>query len=501
MNGRGAAIAAALIVLMAAVLRLVNLGAGIPYAVGVDEPAIMERAVHMMKTGDFNPHFFDWPSLTIYMQFGVSCAVFLLGAMQGHWNNLGQVGAADMFMAGRALSALIGAATVWMTYLIGCRWGRTEALIAAVLMAVIPYHVRESHYVLADVPAAFLTSLTFWLALRAHEKQTIRSFAWAGLAVGLAASAKYNGSIAIFFPLLAAWLTEGTIAVRAQRTMAIAGTAAAGFLAGTPYAVLDMPKFLNDYARLAAIFAGERAGEPGWSIYLKHLRNALGWPALVLTFLGLALALVRAVVGRGRVPHLLLLTFAAVYFAVMAGSYQVYGRYLLPLLPIASLAASVAATAIVSRLTRLPAVARFESAAWTTGVLALILVPAWTSVHFDRALGQDGTVDLAYRWLAANVPPGSKVVLERHILRLPWPRYESVNLDSLLERSYDDYVKEGFTYIVSSSYEESFAAPQARPDQYIRYRQLFDRTEMVASFLRSRGVEGPAIAVFRLRLP
>lgn len=44
-----------LVVLVATALRVWHLGAGIPYALGIDEPQIMERAVRMMKTGDFNP--------------------------------------------------------------------------------------------------------------------------------------------------------------------------------------------------------------------------------------------------------------------------------------------------------------------------------------------------------------------------------------------------------------------------------------------------------------
>ena len=51
-----------LVLAVAAVLRFWSLGYGIPYALGVDEPEIMERVVDMMKSGDFNPHFFDYPA-------------------------------------------------------------------------------------------------------------------------------------------------------------------------------------------------------------------------------------------------------------------------------------------------------------------------------------------------------------------------------------------------------------------------------------------------------
>jgi 4-amino-4-deoxy-L-arabinose transferase-like glycosyltransferase len=490
---------ATVIVVGAAVLRFWNLGAGIPYAVGVDEPEIMERAVRMMKTGDFNPRFFDWPTLTTYLQFVVSCVTFLVGSIRGQWTHLNQIGAADMFLSARALTALFGAATVWVTFLIGRRWGTAEALVAALLMAVIPHHVRESHYVLADVPTAFLTTLTCLLALRAHERGTIAAFGWAGLAAGLAASAKYNGAIAILFPFLAGWLTAGTLMVRVQRSLILCGAAGVGFLAGTPYAVLDMPKFLNDYARLAAVFARERQGEPGWSIYLKHLRGALGWPALLMACAGLAVSIVRAAIGPGRVRWVLLVVFATVYFAVMAGSYQIYGRYLLPLFPIVSVMAAVATMSVVRWLQQRQRPRYVINPLCAVVVAGVVAIPAWTSVEFDRGLGRVSTVDLAFRWIDANVPDGTKVVLERHVLLLPAPRYESVNVSSLLERSYDDYVNDDFDYMLASSFEEAFAAPADHHDQYVAYRELFDRAEMVASFHRSTDMTGPNLALYRIR--
>ena len=78
-SSRAVLAVAAAIVVVAGALRLWNIGAGIPHNVGADEPQIMQRVVHMMKTGDLNPHFFDWPSLTFYLNLVVSCLAFLAG--------------------------------------------------------------------------------------------------------------------------------------------------------------------------------------------------------------------------------------------------------------------------------------------------------------------------------------------------------------------------------------------------------------------------------------
>ncbi len=58
-----------------------------------------------------------------------------------------------------------------LVYRIGMRWGARHAALAAGLMAVMPLHVRESHYVLTDVPVTFFVTLTLLLTLAAHERE------------------------------------------------------------------------------------------------------------------------------------------------------------------------------------------------------------------------------------------------------------------------------------------------------------------------------------------
>ena len=74
----GRPFAAALAVVMAAgfLLRVWNLGSGIPFAVGIDEPAIMTTVVRILKSGNFNPHFFEYPTGYIYVQLGTASRHF-----------------------------------------------------------------------------------------------------------------------------------------------------------------------------------------------------------------------------------------------------------------------------------------------------------------------------------------------------------------------------------------------------------------------------------------
>src|SRR5215210_4294629 len=199
----------AVILAAAAFLRFWALGAGIPYGIGVDEPEIMNRAYRMMRTGDFNPHFFDYPGFYIYLQLAVSVLRFIAGAMGGEWHALKDVSALDFYAWGRVVTAVMGTATVALVYFAGLRWGTRYALLAAGLMAVMPMHVRESHFVLTDVPMTFFVTLTLLLSLRAHEQARSLPFLFAGAAAGVAAATKYTGALAILLPLVAAWMTHG----------------------------------------------------------------------------------------------------------------------------------------------------------------------------------------------------------------------------------------------------------------------------------------------------
>ena len=241
----------------AALLRFWSLGAGIPTAIGIDEPQIMNRAVHMMKSGSLNPNgFYDYPGLYLYVQMGVACVRFLAGAMSGEFRSLNDARPEDFYLWGRAVTAALGTLTVLVVFRIGLRWGTRYALLASALLAVAPLHVRESHYVLTDVPATFFVTLTFLLSLAAHEKPSAIAFAKAGAAAGLAAATKYPGALAMILPLVGVWMTAD---VRPSRVAAALSAIAAGvlaFLLAAPYTILDLPGFLNGYAGLAAGYAG-----------------------------------------------------------------------------------------------------------------------------------------------------------------------------------------------------------------------------------------------------
>ena len=323
-----------LILAVAAALRYWGLGHGIPYAVSVDEPEIVERAFSMMKEGTLNPRFFDYGQLTLYIQLVVSIVRFIVGSVTGAWGSLAEATTGSFYLWGRAVTAAFGVATVLVVFHIGLRWGARHALLAAALMAVMPLHVRYSHYVLTDTPLTFFVALTMLLALMAHERPVSRAFLFAGAAAGLAAAIKYNGGLALVMPLLACWMTPAARPSRLACSLATIGGAAVAFLIAAPYTVLDLPGFLDRFATLTAEYRhAAPPPESGTIIYLKHLRLQFALPGMLLIAGGMVMGLIRGVRGPGRVPWAIALVFPIPYFLMVADQRIIYARYLLPIVP------------------------------------------------------------------------------------------------------------------------------------------------------------------------
>ena len=489
------------IVIVAALLRFWSLNAGIPTAVGVDEPQVMNRAIHMMKAGSLNPNgFFDYPALYLYVQMAVACVRFIVGAIAGEFKSLADVRPEDFYLWGRAVTATLGTLTVVVVYHIGLRWGTRYALLASALFAVAPLHVRESHYVLTDVPATFFVALTFLLSLMAHEKRSVTAFARAGAAAGVAAATKYPGGLAISLPLIGVWMTADLRSSRLTAALVTIGTGVVVFLLAAPYTLLDLPGFLNGFAGLAAGYAGGKLSEPAWLTYLKHLKINLGWPASLLIAAGVVLAMFRAVRGPGRARWTLAVVFPLVYFWSVSRQTYIYARYLLPLVPFVCLLGAIAVVAGVSLLRRF-AITR---AARTTLIAALtvaaILPPFVRSVGFVRMIGRQPTVELAYRWIQQNLPKGARIVVETRNVRIP-PEYDSTQLSQLRQREFDEYRNSGVDYLIASSeaFGQYMEAPQNAPREYEQYMRIFGQAQEVVRFSPSKEHPGPELRILKVQ--
>lgn len=96
----------------------------------------------------------------------------------------------------RLASAVIGVATVYLVYRLGnLLYGERTGILAALVIAIMPYHVTVTRQVLLDGPMVFFSTLTLYLLARyAMTEHPIWLHA-AGLGMGLTFLAKETGII------------------------------------------------------------------------------------------------------------------------------------------------------------------------------------------------------------------------------------------------------------------------------------------------------------------
>jgi len=179
----------------------------------------------------------------------------------------------------RVLQALAGALSLFLTFRIGRRlFSPAVGLTAALFLAVVPWHIRQSVIFKPDIILLAMSLLAFDRSLEVAERPTLRSFLLAGGAIGLALASKFNaGPVAI--PLAVAALAYGGWRDRRQwgRLGLAAGAAALVFLVFTPFAVLDPDLYLHDFSLTLQDYAkkGNRLGSSHAEVLVQGLRALL----------------------------------------------------------------------------------------------------------------------------------------------------------------------------------------------------------------------------------
>ena len=406
------------ICLLAAGLRLLALGYGLPATFNPDETPILNRALAFAK-GDLNPHNFLYPSLYFYALFAWEVLFFAVGRAVGWFASLDAfqreffTDPSRLVLAGRALTALFGIATVPAVYWFGRRlYDETTGLAAAAFLAVAPVAVRDAHYVKLDVPVTLFVVLTHVVlaGIVANPIAAARRRSWllAGLCGGLTVSTHYYAAY-IIVPICAAALVHGSRTgdgIRAGRMLALAAAATcAGFVIGTPFFFAEPQTALRDLVAVREIDIDRAVVATGaftsFARYAEILfRDAVGWPVCLLAAVGFVWAMV-ADWRRG-----LLLASFTVAFLVFVSNTVPMSRYLNVVIPLMSLAAAFSVTRIARAFGRSAPLAAVV-------VTALALVPGFVgSLKTDLFFRQDDTRTLARQFVESHIPDGTSILVQ-----------------------------------------------------------------------------------------
>jgi len=530
-----AALALAGILALALGLRLWGIAHGLPFVYNIDEASnFVPTAVSYYFTDTYNPHYFINPPAFSYLLHAV------LGLWFGGGDGVGTALATDpkgVFIVSRVTAAVLGAAAVVFVYLAGARlYDRRVGLIAAAVMAVAFLPVFYSHLALNDVPALLPLAVSVYGSAGVLVRGRLPDYALAGAGLGLAAATKYTAGIVVL-PLAVACASQLLAERRAAlRGIALAaGLGAACFVLANPFAVLSFDEFWADLRKQEEAASGfGKLGldyDSGLLYYLWVLTWGFGWVPLAAALAGavraFALDLRRA---------LFLVPWPVVFLLYMGAQERFFGRWLLPALPALALLAGLAVVAVVDALRERPRLRRAAGAGLVAALLAQGLV---YSVHSNRVLSRDDTRNEARAWMVANVPAGSKVVVEpivpdawfadadvhdaataraRGLTRsgrrwikfatgrttldeqgrkIPGGKGRFVRIEdyerTLRPALVGSYARGGYCWVVSGStqYGRAFADPEEVPSALAYYRSLARHADVVRVFSPYRGGDGP----------
>ncbi len=223
---------------------------------------------------------------------------------------------------------------------------RASALVLATTAGFVPYQV----YLTTDLPVIFLMMASFVCAAAIVRRPTMGLSIAAGLLAGLAAATKYNGlAVAAVLPVAHLLASRGNpilACLRRPAAWACGLAVPAGFVLGNPYAVLDWPKFREDflYNYVTTPVYGGQTGGTGYAAFLGAFWDIFGVPACLLLIAGLVVGLGRVISGLRRDDAWKLWLLGAVLFGVYMwkiGAFpRMENRFVLPVAPMALLLAA-----------------------------------------------------------------------------------------------------------------------------------------------------------------
>jgi hypothetical protein len=439
----------------AAALRVVGIAYGRPFPLfSPDEQSIVPRAWKMVHGGGLDPHWFDYPTLLMYL-----LAPFQ--AWQGE----------PSYLSARIVVVLLGLGAVAAAWWLGRRaYGGPAGLVAAAVVAIETTEVAYSRMAVTDVPLTLGVGAS--LALLVSGRIELGA-----LAAGLATSFKYPG-VFLLVPLAVA-------GYRQPRRLALAALLfLVAFCATSPYFLVHLHQAVSD------AYDVQKLARQGWLgfehdhvapiAFLDRLWEGLG-PALLVCGLGLVLAVAR----RSRTDAILA-SFTLVYFIDLCTLGAHFDRYVLPLVP--------ALGALAGRVRSLAPV-----------TLLLLVVPLTWAIRDDRRLTKTDTRVVAHDWVERHLPRGARIAVDSSLtpfdgfrvlkLRLPLPEEGHADPNRDLTRLRNS----GYRYAVVTGAiaDRVLAARKYYPKETAFYEDLSTLTKRLL-YVRADGLNGPWVAVYRL---
>jgi 4-amino-4-deoxy-L-arabinose transferase-like glycosyltransferase len=486
-----------IILLVALIVRIWGVNYDLPYIYHSDEPTYVAIIQNIFKTGDLNPHFFNYPSLFFYINAFAYIPYFLLGKLLGFFTSRSDIllpltltmgvtktAMPATILLSRIISVFFGAGAVGLTFVIGKQLtGKgMVGLLASLMLAVSLTNVSQSRIITPDTFVVFFATLSFLAIVFVYQQGQTRHYIIAGICIGLTASSKYNGGLIVLPLLLAHFLRYGKTALTERKIYLALVMCGLGFLAATPFALIDSSKFLADLRFESVHYSTGHLGMEGNTLnwYLDYM-----WQTANIIYCFSVLEILRGIYLRSK-EIILLSTFPVVYFAFISSFVVRNDRTFLPLTPFLFLLAASFMVHLLSKATgSQPRILKQVSISVLAClfITSIIMLTSKTIMDTIRLTTVDSRVT-ARIWIKKKLPPGVHIAIEPYSPFVEPTRFFVLGVGMMIDHEPEWYIENGFDYLVFSQglYGRFYREPDKYGKEVALYNNFFNRFELVKRF-------------------
>lgn len=376
---------------------------------------------------DFNPHFFYYGgclhffTMALFLKIASLFNLFILTPIKEfYFLNPGEY--ARMYLVGKTMVIIFAILSIFMAYLLGkSLYGKKTGILSALFIAIFPWHVLLSHFMIPDVPVTFWATLTIYCCINLIRTNKLKWYVLTGAAYGLAGATKYNGLLLVF-PIITAHLLskpqdfKNYLLWLFDKKLIICFITAAlfTFIVGNPYMIVSFGETMEGIFRLAPNTSYCRHFPPTIMGFFYNIARNLFGRSLIYLSVGLNPLLLFLFAGgmayafyRRNKSDILLLGWIFPYYLIVSATQWSSATHLMPIIPCAII--------LISRLIVEPLgsvkIGKYQGLFTLPLVLVISFYGLFGSLKYGSLMTQKDTRMEAAGWIRQNIPAGSAVGL------------------------------------------------------------------------------------------
>jgi len=434
------------ILLLAVVLRLWGIWHGYPYSYYSDEEHFVKRALSF-GSGDFNPHWFHKPAFYMYLLFFEYGLFYLIGKMSGFFHSVNDFAVfyiknpGPFYVIGRATTTMFSVGSIVFCYLSASQLiNRKAGLLSALVLTLSFGHVMVAKDVKADTPCMFFTIVSAYYLVCYMKDRRTKDIIVSAVFAGIGTATKYY-SMVMLIPIFIALMTNFTAWNMKSISHGLKIFSLCVFSFFFIYFVCSPFNFIDPLGRKSTFSKinnlttkinstmfhldgpiDKKINSPqnthhatrnhlsfveGFKKYVFELHKGMGY----VIWLTLLIGLILVITNSNRmifIFFLLPLVVAMVSIFLYPGYAQI--RHQVILYPFLVLCSGVFFTKILDLLT--------VHKKFGYSFLIILIIPLYYIINFNIYISQDDSRNLAKAWIEAEIPSGSKILIDENGPRL-----------------------------------------------------------------------------------